>query len=66
MAQCNRCGASFSSTMSRALKVHRLHCPKNMLMKFKEPTSRARKLTKDIVRKNDDISKVFDIVILKF
>lgn len=50
MAQCNRCGAPPLNTTSRALKVHRLHCPKNTPMKFKEPTSRIPKSTRDVAQ----------------
>lgn len=46
MAQCNRCGATLSRT-TRALKVHRRHCPKKVSMRFKEPASRAPKPIKD-------------------
>jgi hypothetical protein len=52
MPQCNRCGATLSNTTSRALKVHRLHCPKNKSMKFKDPPSRVPKLSKNVAQKH--------------
>jgi hypothetical protein len=48
MAQCNRCGTQLSNKTSRSLKVHHRHCPKNVPMKFKEPTSRVPKLISDV------------------
>lgn len=52
MPQCNRCGATLSNTTSRALKVHRLHCPKNKPMKFKDPSPRVPKLSKNVAQKH--------------
>ena len=54
MPQCARCGASISGTTSRALKVHRLHCSKNVPMKFKAPTAQVPK----VPQKHVDKSKV--------
>jgi len=62
MAQCNRCGAALSSTTSRALKVHHLHCPKNTRMKFKEPASQIPKSTRDVAQEPVGESEVKIIV----
>ena len=68
MAHCTRCGASLSGTTSRALKVHRLHCPKNAPMKFKKPTARVPKVPQKPVDKSKVIFRVafqpFKLIIL--
>jgi hypothetical protein len=59
MAQCNRCGASLSSSTTRALKVHRIHCRKNVPMRFKDPASR-------VSNHVDESQVIFGVVIQTF
>ena len=67
MAQCNRCGAPLSNTTSRALEVHRLHCPKNAPMEFRPPEHRVPKLASEMAQKyGDEFEVSFCVVIPTF